>query len=647
MPEFSIQYFGGINENDQANALVPRSYVEGESGYQQRASIESPQMINIDYDTQGIRTRLGSLEDANLTSILVTAEVLVAGCEWINPSTNVRVEIVVGKKSIYLKSSPTASWAQINDSGGSAYTHSDGSVAKCSFVEVDGHLFIGLDGTNRIQVYLSGANLSPQMVSGNTYTEAFGAASTHVMTGTWPTAAYLLSTINSRLIWSTGNTLVEFSPMARTSSSGVWDYAGSTSGFYQAAGSIKAFIPFTPNLADSFTELLYIGTSQGMEVLSGFSTTDKLVRIQGSQSPLNHMAFAKCQNWVVYLTESKSLLGINGMVVINLGRRLKTTEVDGILDLLQQSASLTYAFGFYDPVRFQALFFFCTQSTYINDQCVCVDFKLGEPIIGEAQNEFEQRVRLLHWKIDSPNLNPWFVCVYKRQNAVLGLTQTGRIFTVNSGNFDLSSISTTAITGITFSSTADAVVTLNAHGYSTGDIVKFASVVGATFLNGNSYFITVLTANTFSLDDTDTSEYSSLVWTSGGTVTVGKKILSSWKSPVFYGGSQLLTVLKEWLRIQLRAIPLGDWLLYVDTYLDLDSEAERTFSFDLFNSNQSLFDVAYFDQDFFASSGIVKGLDRVGSHSEAYQIKVYNLTQNTPFILTSVNLIYNVGALTN
>lgn len=69
------------------------------------------------------------------------------------------------------------------------------------------------------------------------------------------------------------------------------------------------------------------------------------------------------------------------------------------------------------------------------------------------------------------------------------------------------------ITGITNASPA--VVTSVAHGLTSNDIVKIAGVVGLTDLNGKNYVVTVLTADTFELVNSDTTNADT--YTSGGT----------------------------------------------------------------------------------------------------------------------------------
>lgn len=60
------------------------------------------------------------------------------------------------------------------------------------------------------------------------------------------------------------------------------------------------------------------------------------------------------------------------------------------------------------------------------------------------------------------------------------------------------------------------VVTANAHGYATGDVVQVRDVVGMTQLNGQIFTVGAVTTNTFELEGIDTTGYGAYV--SGGTV---------------------------------------------------------------------------------------------------------------------------------
>ena len=62
------------------------------------------------------------------------------------------------------------------------------------------------------------------------------------------------------------------------------------------------------------------------------------------------------------------------------------------------------------------------------------------------------------------------------------------------------------------------IITIAAHGLTTGDAIRITGVTGMTELNDNNYIVTVTAANTFTLDGTDGVAHTAYV--SGGTVTV-------------------------------------------------------------------------------------------------------------------------------
>jgi len=103
------------------------------------------------------------------------------------------------------------------------------------------------------------------------------------------------------------------------------------------------------------------------------------------------------------------------------------------------------------------------------------------------------------------------------------LTPTAAMLTYG----DFTNIASGAITGATAANPV--VITETAHGRATGDNLAFSGVVGMTQLNGNTYHITVIDANTYSLQTTTvtgagTFTYTNLdgtaftAYTSGGTV---------------------------------------------------------------------------------------------------------------------------------
>jgi len=74
---------------------------------------------------------------------------------------------------------------------------------------------------------------------------------------------------------------------------------------------------------------------------------------------------------------------------------------------------------------------------------------------------------------------------------------------------------TNAITGITLSGTDPVQITIVAHGLTTGRQGVFSSVGGTDELDDNTYKITLVDADNFTLQGTDSSDFTA--WTSGGT----------------------------------------------------------------------------------------------------------------------------------
>lgn len=73
------------------------------------------------------------------------------------------------------------------------------------------------------------------------------------------------------------------------------------------------------------------------------------------------------------------------------------------------------------------------------------------------------------------------------------------------------------IAGITLSGTNPVSIQVTAHGLSSGRQILPEDVGGTTELNDNTYKITVTDANNFTLNGTDSSDFTA--WTSGGTVS--------------------------------------------------------------------------------------------------------------------------------
>jgi len=100
------------------------------------------------------------------------------------------------------------------------------------------------------------------------------------------------------------------------------------------------------------------------------------------------------------------------------------------------------------------------------------------------------------------------------------------------------------VSAVTLVSSAVVVITTSAvHGRSTGDQVIFSSVEGTTELNDNTYKITVTNTTQFTLDGTDSDNFSA--WTSGGDVSVWSATDGTWDLMTESPGELFETRVKE------------------------------------------------------------------------------------------------------
>lgn len=326
-----------------------------------------------------------------------------------------------------LQSSDGETWAQIGG-GGKAY-----DLAR---VHCNNGVFVAVGENDTADVYLIKSDAPSDTVEvANEYVEAFDTSTTHEITGAWDKATYLLSELHTRLLSSTGNTLVNYTPQAYETGSGIWD--GENSGFIQVKGNIKSLNSFSPEMSDSLKQALYVGTSNGFHVTTGFTDADNVMVIDGAKSPLNHTSAVATENWLVYMTTDGNIMGINGTNVINLGRRLKNKSGSGILDSIYNTSSNTDAFGFYNPNKKQVQFYFATGATYVNDTCVVIDMELGDPQRGESAPSFESRIKCLYWKVgtETPNKS-WFKSMYAVGENIYGALGSGVLYLLESGKKD-------------------------------------------------------------------------------------------------------------------------------------------------------------------------------------------------------------------
>lgn len=430
--KFRINKFGGLNKADQVSEILSNSYQVQGSSLVQSGYAEARECVNIDFSPDGITKRKGStLEDSTLNSAMGANESVIDSFDYTSAGTGQRITIVVTNSSMYTNQS--GSFVKLNDSASSAYSHS-ASVSKCSFAVADGHLFIGLDGANKIQVYRSGSDLDDELHNGNTYEDAFGSG-TNTVDGTWGTGYYLVDSFQGRLVYSDGNTVVNYSSIP-TATDGIWKR--STHGFYQAAGNILEIKSFTPDYQDSIQETLYIFTSYGPEITNDLSS--QIQRIKGGPVPINNRCVVPTKSWLMCLTIDRRIVAINRNVYIDIGRRFTDFSGSSEIEQIDLTNSSNIAFGFYNSMREQ-VYFFAPGSGYTeNTVCFVVDLFLKEPGVGEPESSYEKRVRLAEWKIYDPDTNDWYRTLHNRNGGVVAITADGNRYTFLNGRNDLDTV---------------------------------------------------------------------------------------------------------------------------------------------------------------------------------------------------------------
>lgn len=435
MLNFSIEQWGGLNLADEPEKILLRSHQFAQNkGWVQAAPVECNSCKNIDFSGDGISKRSGSTLSADFSSLFQSGESIINATSY-EVSTGGAVDIVVTNKSIYVGQSNV--FSKIQNSSSSDYSHND-DVTKCSFAVADGHLFIGLDGNNKIQVYRAGNELDDELNNSNTYKDAFGAG-TNTIDGTWGVGEYLLSSFQGRLIYSDGNTVVNYSSIP-TATDGIWKR--SAHGFYQASGRIVALKAFTPDYQDSIQETLYIFTKNGPQITNDLSS--QIQTIEGGPIPINYKSIVATKSWLMMLTENRKIVAMNRNVYIDVGRRFNKGDGTSSVERFNLSSALLKSFGYYNSSKEQVYFFVPTSSGGNNKEAFVLDLTLGEPIISEPSDVYERRIRLAIWDIINPSSNDFYASMSFSGDEEYGFAYDGKKYLFSSGRNDYASLAINA-----------------------------------------------------------------------------------------------------------------------------------------------------------------------------------------------------------
>ena len=131
----------------------------------------------------------------------------------------------------------------------------------------------------------------------------------------------------------------------------------------------------------------------------------------------------------------------------------------------------------------------------------------GQKFIAKIGTNYESIYSTYNMTVDSGAIYEYNIADFGLNSAVAASTQAADTVTLEN--------TLPAITAATQANPCQ--ITSTAHGLTTGNEVLIENVVGMTELNGNVYTVTVVDANNFTLDSTDSTAYTAYV--SGGDLT--------------------------------------------------------------------------------------------------------------------------------
>lgn len=168
-------------------------------------------------------------------------------------------------------------------------------------------------------------------------------------------------------------------------------------------------------------------------------------------------------------------------------------------------------------------------------------------------------------------------------------------------------------------------VTLNSHGFSTGDIVHLGSISGMSQINNQSFTITVLDANNFTLNGVDSTAYST--YTSGGTATpsatrANPAVICSLAHG--FGNGQL---------VKATSMVGSGWTNLNNLIFKIKNVTTNTFEITDINGNN------------IDSSGFAGHCSNAGTWTQWRKIAIQSITQANPAVVTAKGHGYSNGNL--
>ena len=641
--QFPFSFAGGMNAWDYHDQLIRRSHSPSSGGWNQNSAMESPVSLNIEFFTEGWGQRLGSVEAEDLTSVLLSGDVLLDGVEWRDPVAATRILWVLSQQTVYLNQS--GSWAQIthNNSSETAYTHNT-TPTLWTFMESDGHLLTLTDGDdNYIIAYRSGSAADDPLGNNTTATavDATSAAAQKVLS----VAATTMFLVGSR---------VNIDP---DGSGGGQEYG------YVASIILNVSITLMDNLANEHT----LGDADVVQVDNAY--------VEAYDTSTTHTVTGQWEK-AIYLGEY-----VNDRLAFGVGNSLleytpnSRAPSSGIWDLAGADAGFYGARG-----AIVAIASFVPEGGDVNRQLLHVFTTAGPGILTGFQ-EYDEAMDANRQAGGVP-LN--HRCVVAVKNWLMYLTDTKDIEAINgatwinigrrlknrekTGPLDTISVSESATSAfgvydsenerIIFHATtaggrvADlaAVVDLRfgepQRGESVDSYDKHVRLLHWSIVNpdSNPWFKGAFRG----LDKLYGVHQDGKLYTIGGAAPTPRRDLgavpvsSRWDTPWFNGGSSLVN--HAFINALLQIKQFGTWNAQLSVYTDYNNNELRVIDFSQANFEAVAWGSAIWGRSKWVASGTAVKLVEVDTYRKAVKLSITNSAIDTFWTLISGVLEYQPGA---
>ena len=636
---FAVNHFGGQNSDDPLDSLIYKSHAPGGGMRWQQApgiGLQSPDTLNVDFYKDGIGKRKGSVlygSSGDLATLVTAAsDTVLAHCEYTNPGGSTYL-VVAGAKALYTNQS--GSWARIKHmDGSSAYTHA-ATAAKITLVKGDGHLLIGADNGNSIQVYRTGDALDDQLRNDTTGTtvDASSASGQKVLN----VAATTMFKVHDRI---------------------VIDEAGTPEYGYVASISAGVSVTLVSNLGATYT-------TETVSVLNLYKQARDATltsEVTGSWTTSTYL--------LAMVHDRLCMSTGNNYVIVSPGAGERTSA--GALSGIWDAASASQ--GFYNaPGNVKAMASFLLRDGGLTTEKIIL-FTTAGTVLRSGMESYDE---VDHNRSSQEILNHASFAV--SENWIYYLTRNGNIRAV-SGASDIDigrRLKTLESDGpLDGLSVADSLEKAFGVDDPQRRQVLFWYTTSSAYTNDRcavvdlkqnepvagelpeSYELRVRLLD-WRIDAPATYPWfqhacpisgsligilrTGYIYTihSGYADLDSVPINSYWNFPLFDGGAPALG--KKWLRLHTRWLPKGEWNITRETYVDRNDSLSDTADL-LMNNGSPTWDNFNWDEASWGDLGVVKHSEDVSRYNEVISFKFSNYANGQEWVLTALELWYKFGA---